>query len=662
MLKKAVCCIASLLFAAGAQAQPYLFNRAPLEEVSYAELPLGAIRPEGWLKEQLKRQADGLTGHLDEIYPEVMGPDNAWLGGEGDAWERGPYWLDGLLPLAYQLDDAALKEKAQVWVEAMLASQREDGFFGPSEDRSDVPGLQRGNAQDWWPRMVALKVLKQYYMATGDERVPEMMDRYFHYQAATLPHKPLDHWTDWGKWRGGDNLMMVYWLYNLNGDRMLPSLGEWIHQQTAPWTGYFRDGFIFREPGDVHTVNLAHGLKEPIVHNQFAHDGGESIAPVEALGGHMGKTVAFPTGLWAGDEMLQMGAPTRGSELCTAVEAMFSLEEILRITGTPFWADYLERVAYNALPAQIDPAFMTRQYYQQVNQVACTREHRDFSTIHGDTDVVFGTLTGYPCCLSNMHQGWPKFTQNLWYALPDGGLAALVYAPCSVTAKVADDAQVRISETTDYPFRDKITIRIEEVKSAAKSASFPLRFRIPTWSEGAEVKVNGKSSGSPHPGDIIILQKEWRKGDEITLVFPMHLETETYYEGACSVYRGPLLYALKMEEKWTEKPFAGDDLKYGRTYWEITSSSPWNYCLVPEESSCQVKESPMPAFPWTASAAPVTLTISARTLPGWKVVDQVDFNRNGLDDCGEKTKIELIPYGCTKLRIASFPVRWVKEE
>ena len=270
MLKKAFLCIASLLFAAGVQAQPYLFNRAPLEEVSYAELPLGAIRPEGWLKEQLKRQADGLTGHLDEIYPEVMGPDNAWLGGEGDAWERGPYWIDGLLPLAYQLDDAALKEKAQVWVEAMLASQREDGFFGPSEDRSDVPGLQRGNAQDWWPRMVALKVLKQYYMATGDERIPEMMGNYFRYQATTLPHKRLDHWTDWGKWRGGDNLMMVYWLYNLKGDRILPSLGEWIHQQTAPWTGYFLDGFIFREPEDVHGVNLAHGLKEPIVHNQYA--------------------------------------------------------------------------------------------------------------------------------------------------------------------------------------------------------------------------------------------------------------------------------------------------------------------------------------------------------------------------------------------------------
>jgi hypothetical protein len=658
-MKKLFPSVAALLLSVSMSAQSYVFNREPLEPVEYAELPLGAIRPGGWLKEQLQRQANGLTGHLDEIYPEVMGPDNAWLGGEGDAWERGPYWLDGLLPLAYILNDDALKAKAQTWVEAMLASQREDGFFGPSEDRPGVPGLQRGNAQDWWPRMVALKVLRQYYMATGDQRIPDMMTRYLHYMGMALREHPLNHWTDWGKWRGGDNLDIVYWLYNLTGDRMLPGVGEAIHRQTALWTGFFLDGFIFQEPGDVHCVNLAHGFKEPIVHWQYSNDLGEYGAPKKALD-FIAETVGLPTGLWAGDEMLQMGAPTRGSELCTAVEMMYSLETVLRITGEPQWADLLERVAYNALPAQVDAAFSSKQYFQQVNQVACTREPRDFSTVHGDTDLVFGTLSGYPCCLSNMHQGWPKFTQNLWYATPDGGLAALVYAPNAVTAEVKGGIKVRLTETTDYPFRDKVTVRIDFEDPSVKSASFPLRFRVPGWAWGSEVYVNGKLSGNPPFGEVLMLEHTWRKGDEITLVFPMQTQAEEGYEGAWSVVRGPLVYALKMEENWTEKAFEGEDLKYGPSYREVTSASPWNYCLVQdafEMDGCPVKEKPMAAFPWTSTDAPVSLTVPARVLPDWRVVDRVTFHRDDVSDCGEEKQIELIPYGCTKLRIASFPTR-----
>ena len=97
--------LAGLLLAttAATAAAPYANNRAPLREKPFVKLPLGAIRAEGWLRDQLQRQADGLTGHLDSVYPEVMGPRNGWLGGDGDVWERGPYWIDGLLPLAYIL-------------------------------------------------------------------------------------------------------------------------------------------------------------------------------------------------------------------------------------------------------------------------------------------------------------------------------------------------------------------------------------------------------------------------------------------------------------------------------------------------------------------------------------------------------------------------------
>ena len=100
----------------GQEGPLYLFNRAPLTPKPYTELPLGTIVPDGWLKDELTRMAAGMTGHLDEWYPEVAGPRNAWLGGDGDTWERGPYWIDGLYPLSRLLWDEQLIAKALPWV------------------------------------------------------------------------------------------------------------------------------------------------------------------------------------------------------------------------------------------------------------------------------------------------------------------------------------------------------------------------------------------------------------------------------------------------------------------------------------------------------------------------------------------------------------------
>lgn len=159
---------AGVLLPLGAQDPAY--NRPPLMPSEFGELPLGAIRPQGRLLQQLEAQRDGLTGRLDEVYPAVVGERNAWLGGDGDAWERGPYWIDGLLPLGYILQDNQLIAKAGRWVEAILSSGQENGFFGPSEDRSFERGMQRDNARDWWPRMVALKILNGPIGQEGDGR------------------------------------------------------------------------------------------------------------------------------------------------------------------------------------------------------------------------------------------------------------------------------------------------------------------------------------------------------------------------------------------------------------------------------------------------------------------------------------------------------------
>src|SRR6201996_5245715 len=175
---------------------PVFKNSAPLAPNAFYLLPLGSVRPAGWLRDQMQIQAKGLGGHLDETWADV-GSNSGWLGGTGESWERGPYFLDGLVPLAYLLDDQRLKAKAQKYIDWTLENQQPNGMIGP-----------RSN-DDWWPRMVMLKVLTQYEEVTGDPRVMPLMARYFAYQMGELPKRPL---ASWGKFRWQDQVLTVLWL------------------------------------------------------------------------------------------------------------------------------------------------------------------------------------------------------------------------------------------------------------------------------------------------------------------------------------------------------------------------------------------------------------------------------------------------------------------
>ncbi len=648
----------------------YLNNRQPLLQKDYIELPLGAITAEGWMQEQLLRMKNGMTGHLNEVYEKVMGARNGWLGGDGDVWERGPYWIDGLLPLAYILKDKELIEKVQPWIEWTLASQKANGYFGPDTDRSYEPGLQRDNAQDWWPKMVMLKIMQQYYTATNDKRVIDFMTKYFHYQLKELPINPLGKWTFWGEQRGGDNLMVVYWLYNITGDKSLLDLGELIHKQTFNWTDVFLNQDHLSRQHSLHCVNLAQGFKEPIIYYQQNKDPRQIQATQKAVH-DIHNTIGLPTGLWGGDELLRFGKPTAGSELCTAVEMMYSLEKMLEVTGDVQWADYLERVAYNALPTQVTDDYSARQYYQQTNQVSVTRTWREFSTPHEDTDILFGELTGYPCCTSNLHQGWPKFVQNLWYATADNGIAALVYAPSQVVAKVADRIDVKIKEDTAYPFDERINFHVSFVDKKVKKAFFPFHIRIPEWCKHPEIKLNGESLPvDAYPGAIARINREWKNGDVLTVEFPMEVAVSRWYDNSAVVERGPLVYALKMNEKWEKKIFEDKkSVNYGTWYYEVTSDTPWNYFLFRKnlsrekigESFIVEKKGQVSGYPWNVENAPVSIKVKAGRLPDWTLVrgsvGPIAYYSQMGAPAGEEEMIELIPYGCTTLRLTEFPVR-----
>ncbi|QHV97765.1 beta-L-arabinofuranosidase domain-containing protein [Spirosoma endbachense] len=643
----------------------YLPSRAPLRQNPYMELPLGAIKPQGWLKEMLMRQKQGATGQLDALYPLVMNQRNGWLGGNGDQWERGPYWIDGLLPLAYILNDPELIAKIKPWIEWAIHSQQPDGYFGPLRDYGPEPGLQRDNSRDWWPKMVMLKVLKQYYSATGDQRVITLMTNYFKYQLQELPQKPLDHWTFWAKYRGGDNLMMVYWLYRVTGDAFLLELGELIHKQTFDYTHAFLTTPLLSTLNSIHCVNLAQGIKTPAIYYQH-HPEQKYLDALNKGYDDLRAYNGMANGMFGGDEGLHGNNPTQGSELCSAVEMMFSLESTLEITGEVKYADKLEKIAFNALPAQTMEDYLTRQYFQQANQVMVTRHARNFieDGNHQGTDLVYGLLTGYPCCTSNMHQGWPKFTQNLWYATPDQGLAALVYSPSEVNAVVAGGKKVAIKEETTYPFGE--TIRFTLKTDQSQSISFPFHLRIPGWCRKGSVKINGKVVLEAEGNQLVKVNRPWKNGDVVELALPMHLFTNHWYENSMSVERGPLTYALKIGEVVKKVDNLLDPAKFGKTYYEIQPGTPWNYGLF-ETSAPKIEQhyqvdqkGDVSAYPWNLTNAPIQIRTKARRIPSWRVYNDmtgpIPFSAIPGIALADEEEVVLVPYGCTKLRICQFPV------
>ena len=642
MLSRLTLCSTLLLGASLCLAAPpeaAIPNRQPLQPNAFNLLPLTSVRPSGWLLEQLRIQASGLSGHIDEFWPD-LGPNTAWLGGTGEGWERGPYYLDGLVPLAYLTGDQKLIAKVKKWMDWALDHQTPEGWLGPVKNK------------DWWPNYLMLKALTQYQEATGDPRVIPALEKYFAYQAKHIDERPL---KEWAIFRWHDEALSVFWLYNRNGDKSLLDLARKLHAQGHDWEAQFDN---FRYPDKVissrnlatHGVNNAMALKAAAVWYELTGDERDRVSLARMLA-TLDRFHGQPEGIFASDEHYAGLDPSQGTELCTVVEAMFSLAMDESILGDASLGDRLERIAYNALPGTFTADMWAHQYDQQANQVMCSLGNRNWSN-NGPDSNIFGLEPNFGCCTANMHQGWPKLAANLWMATADQGLAAVTYGPSKVQTTVKGGTPVTILEATEYPFRESVSLSLK----LQGRASFPLALRIPAWAQGATVEVNGQAVPAVKPGEFLRVEREWKSGDQVQLRFPMAVRKSTWYNNSVAVERGPLVYSLKIGESWRKLKQTGP-----ATDWEVFPTTPWNYALVVSTDdfakSFEVREKPMGKQPFSQEGAPVEIQAKGRRLPEWTMVENSagPLPVSPVHATRPEETLTLIPYGAAKLRVTAFP-------
>ena len=687
----------------------------------FIPLPVGAVRPEGWLKKTLHAWASGITGHLHEYRPDTFwdtwdnrlyrikqmqneGPVDRGIGTTLWApFEQQGYWANGIVELAYILDDERLKNIADEFINKMLAGQNPDGYMGI---RPDKP---YGDTGDIYVLGEVTLGLISYYSATEDPRIiPAMQKAFRHMYANCRPlsgeEQPFPGGFDWEAYLSNEALDdigatepaikfglhpawvgtgwpyschiidAILWVYARTGDQQMKNLADVIYQAIQEVPSDFQvknlllDGYTLR---DHHGVDVTETVRIPALYYLYSgnmDDLNASIKGIESVDRYHGQAHGSP----ASDEHLREKGAVSNTEFCVHATWSATKQKMFAISGEVKYADGIETIMFNAGPGASTPNGRAIQYFTAPNQVACTNTSCN-TPVHGpNAEGQFLRPDGIPdiqCCSGESTRLYPNYVSSaMWLASPDHGLAAACYSPSTVSAKVGEQGKmVTISEKTNYPFEEKIRFEIQ----SSESMKFPLYLRIPGWCNEASIEINEESyAESLRPGRMVRIDRVWSSGDQIDLNLPMHVRFSRRDGGSVAVERGPLVYALKIKHNWKKvaERFPGFPDR------ELRPGSPWNYALIldlsygkgrtPDADSyftVKYPEVPEGSNPW--EYPPIELVCKAKKVDGWEILDgdvTPHVPQSPIINDNPEEEVTLVPYGSTRIRITYFPVAEVK--
>ncbi len=591
------------------------------------------IKPGGWLKRQLEIQAKGLSGNLDRVWRDVR--DSAWIGGTAEGWERVPYWLDGFIPLAYLLEDEDMISRAKKYIDSIVSFQKEDGWICPCKDEERA-------AYDTWAVLLISKVFTVYYECSGDERIPGVIYKILKNYYELLKNGEVALFN-WGKYRWYEGFIAIEFVYDRFREEWLLELARILKKQgmdygtvTKQW-----ERPLNRWTFDTHIVNLVMMLKAEAVSSDLL--GEEYSDHAEYLHQILDRYNGTPVGLYTGDECLSGLSPIQGTELCAVVEQMYSCEQLYAYTGDKKWAERLEVLAFNALPAMISDDMWAHQYVQMSNQISCEKfPGKSLFRTNNSEAHVFGLEPHYGCCTANFNQGWPKLALSTFMHNGDTIIHALP------VASRLDALQAQITVESDYPFENSMRYLID-----AKTA-FTFQIRVPSFAK--EIRVEGKEQAGT---DLLTFHLEAGEHRDICVSF----ETEAVFvdrpHDFKTVKRGSLVFSIPIlyEERMSEYERDGVERKFPYCDYEYVGKPDWNYAYC--DTTLKTVTKGISDIPFSSANPPVVLKAKVKKID-WGCEDGYDTVCAKLpasrEPLGEAEEIELYPYGCAKLRMTEVPM------
>lgn len=642
-------------------------NYYKIEQASVKE-----IKPKGWIKEFLSRQMSGLTGHLDEIaFPfnevqwgkEYNGQEESGFCAEKtlnfvgwDRFEQVAYWLDGYekVTALLELNDA---NKAKVQLFALLDNADEDGYLGSQT-------LKSGEHKIRWPHTVVFRALITLYEESGDETIIEKLTKHY-----------LNDDFDYVNFRDITNIEIMLWLYGKNGNLLLLEKAERdfaLYRDLARTQNQINDkvDFTAKRPYN-HGVTYNEISKLGAI--LYAYTGKEeylnlSIEQYKKID----KYFMLPNGCLCSNEFMISNEYFHCTEMCDVSDYTWALGYMLMATANGEYADKIEKCVFNAGIGAVFEDFSKMQYLSCANQVLATETscHNFFHI--GKNWMKFVSESEVQCCLGNSNRFMPNYAHRMWMKKNNIVFACLFGE--SEYHTVIDGEEVSFSQQTQYPFDECITFKYN-----GSSKNVELAVRLPNWSEGVSIKVNGEEPCFDICNGFIYIKQPLVNGDEIRVEFFCKPKIVKYKLSGYYVERGPLVYSLGGKGK---RSFDTEDNgKFASV--TVVADTKWNYGIKGTEE-LRFEKKFCDGFVWDADFCPYYIYLNGYEIKGWETKKLINARLKNTWDlyrkrtntikgdfeftprlpakeyikehiAAEKTTLKLIPLACAKMRITVLP-------